>query len=97
MRWLIGIAALLVLVAVGWVAVFNAEPIVLHLGPTRTHTLPLAQALLVAFAAGAIVVGLVAGMQAGARSVRRWQARRRARHQTEKARAVAHARDLVWT
>ena len=97
MRWLIAIAALLVLVGVGWVAVFNAEPVVLHLGPVRTHTLPLAQALLVAFAAGALVVGLTAGMQAGARGLRRWQAARRAQRQSEQARAMAHARRLAWT
>lgn len=97
MRWLIGIAALLVLVGVGWVAVFNAEPVVVHLGPERTHTLPLAQALLATFAAGALVVGLLAGMQAGARGLRRWQAARRAARLSDQARAVAHARNLVWT
>jgi tetratricopeptide (TPR) repeat protein len=96
MRWLIGIAALLLLTAAGYVAALNPDPVAVRLAPDRQATWPLAGVLLGAFAAGAGVVGLGAAVHASARGVRGWRARRRARHTARRTRAVDLARERLW-
>ena len=95
-RWLIGLVALAVLLAAGLLAFLNPDPVVLHLTPGRTMSLPLAVALLSAFAIGAVLVGVVAGLRAGSTGWRRWRARRHARRDAQRTASTARARELVW-
>jgi len=63
-RWLTAIVAVLVVIAAGYLVFLNAAPVVVRLTPERTASAPLAVALLVAFAAGGVVVALVATARA---------------------------------
>ena len=94
MRWLL--VGALVVVAAGYVAFLNPDPIELHLTPERSATWPLAVALVAAFAAGCALVGSFAGVSAGARGWQRWRTGRRARRDARRAAAMARAQHLVW-
>ncbi len=95
-RWLVALVAAAVAIAAGYVAFLNPEPIAVHLTPARTVTTPLAVALLTAFAAGCLLVGLGAALRAGARGWRNWQRARRTRREARLAASTARARELVW-
>jgi thioredoxin-like negative regulator of GroEL len=95
-RWLLALVAALLLIGAGYLAFLNPEPVVVHLTPARRVTPSLAVALLVAFMAGAVLVGLGAAMRASARSWRSWRAARRSRRAIRHAASTARARDLVW-
>jgi tetratricopeptide (TPR) repeat protein len=91
------IVVLLVLLGGGYLAFLNPEPVVLRVTPARTVSLPVAGALLAAFAGGASLVALAAGMRAGARGWRAWRTRRRARREAQRAALTARVEQLVWT
>jgi predicted Zn-dependent protease len=93
-RWVV--AALLLVIAAGWVAFLNPDPVVLRFTPEGTTSVPLAGALLAAFGAGALLVGLVAGFNASARGWHGWRSRRRARREAKRAARAARAEQLVW-
>ena len=95
-RWVVAIAAALLVIGAGYVVFLNGEPTVVRLTPGRSMQAPLAGALLAAFAAGGTAVGLLAAGSAGVRGWREWRARRRARRHARRAEATARARDLLW-
>jgi len=97
MRWLIGIAAALVTLAGGYLVFLNPDPVTIHLAADRTVTAPLAKALLIAFGAGALVVGLLAAARGITSAWRTRSARRAERRAVENAAATTRARELVWT
>src|SRR5206468_10044992 len=84
-----------VVLGAAYFAFLNPDGVELHLTPRRTMSLPLAAALLGAFAAGGVLVGSFAGVRAGARGWRRWRTARRARREGRRAAAVARAQHLV--
>jgi lipopolysaccharide biosynthesis regulator YciM/uncharacterized integral membrane protein len=86
----------LLLIAAGYVAFLNPDPVVVRLTPGRTVTHPLAVALLVSFLVGASFVALAAGARAGARGWRSWRRERRERRAAQRAAVTAHVRELVW-
>jgi HemY protein len=96
-RWLTAIVAVLVVIAAGYLVFLNAAPVVVRLTPERTASAPLAVALLVAFAAGGVVVALVATARASARGLRQWRQRRRTRRESRRRESTARAQALVWT
>lgn len=96
LRWFFAVLVLAVAIAGGYLAFLNQEPVVVHVTPQQTTRVPLAGALLGAFAAGALLVGLVAGLRAGARRWRRWRTERHARREADRSASTARARDLVW-
>jgi uncharacterized protein HemY len=97
-RWLLAVLALALAIAAGYLAFLNQDqaPVTVRLAPGRSVTTPLATALLAAFAGGGLLVGLVAGVRAGARGWRRWRSARRARREAARAAVTAHAQELVW-
>ena len=95
-RWLVAIAAALIVIGAGYVVFLNSEPTVVRLTPGRSMRTPLAGALLGAFAAGGLLVGLLAAGSAGLRGWREWRVRRRARRDARRAELRARARDLLW-
>ena len=95
-RWLVAAVAALVAVLAGYLLFLNPEPVMVKLTPAWTVEAPLAGALLVAFAAGALLVGLAALARASARGLRSWRAGRHAARETKRAKAAAHAQQLVW-
>jgi tetratricopeptide (TPR) repeat protein len=95
-RWLVGVLALTLLLAAGYVVFLNPTPVTVRLTPERAVTAPLASVLLGAFAAGALAVGLAVGVRAGASGVRRWRAGRRARRDARREDQAVRARALVW-
>ena len=95
-RWLWLLVGALVVLGAAYFAFLNPDGVELHLTPGRTTSLPLAAALLGAFAAGGVLVGSFAGVRAGARGWRRWRTARRARREGRRAAAMAHAQHLVW-
>jgi predicted Zn-dependent protease len=96
-RWLIAIGVALLLIAGAYLAFWNQDPVVLHLGPDQTTSAPLASALLVAFAVGVGLMGLVMAARASTRGWRTWRGRRVARRQAHEVAATARARDLLHT
>jgi len=95
-RWLLGIAAAVLLIGAGYLLFLNPEPVAVRLTPGRTYEAPLAGALLSAFVAGALVVTIAASMRAGARGWRRWRGERRTRREAARAASTARAQHLVW-
>src|SRR5262245_22702363 len=90
------LVALVVLVAAGYLALLNPGDADVKLQPARPVNTPLAAALVVAFAAGAILVGAAATVAAGTRGWRHWRAQRHARRTGRGAAVVAHAAQLAW-
>src|SRR5262249_61734982 len=95
-RCVVASRALRVAVAGLSLALRSQAPVVVPVTPPQTTRVPLAGALLGAFAAGALLVGLVAGLRAGARRWRRWRTERHARREADRSASTARARDLVW-
>ncbi len=95
--WLAAIAAAAFAIVAGYLFVLNAVPVTVHLSPSTVTTVPLAGALVVAFAVGAIAVGLLAGAGAGRRRWHAWRLARQARREAKRREVTARARDLVWT
>ena len=95
-RWLVAAVAALVAVLAGYLLFLNPEPVTVRLTPEWTVDAPLAGALLVAFASGAVLVGLAAAARASARGWQSWRAGRQAARETKRAQAAAHAQELVW-
>jgi tetratricopeptide (TPR) repeat protein len=95
-RWLVAAMAALIAVLAGYLLFLNPEPVAVRLTPTWTVDAPLAGALLVAFASGAVLAGLAAAARASARGWRSWRAGRQAARETKRAQAAAHAQELVW-
>ncbi|TMB20670.1 MAG: tetratricopeptide repeat protein [Deltaproteobacteria bacterium] len=95
-RWLWALVGAVVVLGAGYFAFLNPDGVELHLTPARTANLPLAAALLGAFAAGGALVGSFAGVRAGARGWRRWRTAQRARREARRAAVVARAQHLVW-
>ena len=91
-----GVIAAVLLIGAGYVVFLNPEPVAIQVAPGRNVSPPLAGALLTAFGAGALLVGLAAGARAGARGWRRWHAGRVARREAEQAARTARAQHLVW-
>jgi HemY protein len=97
MRLLIAVLVVVAGALVGYVAWLNGAPITLRLGPGRTLEMPLAAALLAAFAIGAALVGLMALVGALRRAWHRMRERRRARKVAKREAQTARARELAWT
>jgi predicted Zn-dependent protease len=97
MRWLIAVGVALLTIAGAYLAFWNQDPVVIRLGPEQTTSAPLAGVLLTAFAAGAVLVGLVTTARAGMRGWRTLRRRRVARRQAREAEATTRARDLLRT
>jgi tetratricopeptide (TPR) repeat protein len=95
-RWLVAVLAALLLIGAGYVMFLNPDRVVIRLTPSRTMKPPLAGALLTAFAVGAAVVGLAAGVRAGTRGVRSWRAERRRRREARRTQATTRAQELLW-
>jgi tetratricopeptide (TPR) repeat protein len=95
--WLVATLAAGLAVAAGWLYLLNATPVVLTWGPDRTLTLPLGAVVLAAFAAGMLLVGLVALAGALARRWRGLRARRQARRAARHEATTVRAQELVWT
>jgi tetratricopeptide (TPR) repeat protein len=95
-RWVVAVLAALLLIAAGYVMFLNPERVVVHLSPGRVTQPPLAGALLTAFAAGAVLVGLAVAVRASSRGVRAWRTERHARRERDRARTTARAQELVW-
>jgi len=95
-RWLLALVAAVLTIAAGYLAFLNPGPVVVHLSPTRTVSPSLAAALLVSFGAGALLIGIVSALGAGARGWRSWRAARRARREDRWAASTTRARDLLW-
>src|SRR6185369_15573113 len=72
------------------------ESVTVRLTPAWTVDAPLAGALLVAFATGALLVGFIAAARASARGWRTWRTARRTAREAKRAQATAHAQRLVW-
>src|SRR5262252_4430596 len=96
-RWLIAIGVALLLIAGAYLAFWNQDPVVIHLGPDQTTAAPLAGALLTAFAVGVALMSLVMAARASRRGWRAWRGRRVARRQAHELAATARARDLLHT
>ncbi len=95
-RWLVAAVAALIAVLAGYLLFLNPESVSVRLTPAWTVDAPLAGALLVAFAAGALLAGFVAAARASARGWRTWRAGRRSAREAKRAQATAHAQQLVW-
>ncbi len=95
--WLTAIAAALVAIAGGYLYLTNATPVVVHLTPSSTATVPLAGALLVAFVFGGVSVGALAVAGATRRRWQGWRLRRRQAREARRQATTARARELVWT
>jgi len=65
-RWLWALLGAMAVLGAAYFAFLNPDAVDLHLTPSRTTSLPLAVALLGAFAAGGALVGSFAGVRAGA-------------------------------
>lgn len=96
MRWLVAVVTALVAVLAGYLLFLNPERVAIRLTPAWTVEAPLAGALLVAFAAGALLVGIAAAARASARGWRSWRDARRSAREARRAQATAHAQELVW-
>lgn len=95
--WLSAIVAALVAIAGGYLYLTNATPVVVHLTPNSSATVPLAGALLVAFVFGGFTVGTVAAAGWLRRRWNAWRGRRHAQREARKQATTARARELVWT
>jgi tetratricopeptide (TPR) repeat protein len=95
-RWLVAVLAALLLIGAGYVMFLNPDRVLIRLTPSRAMNPPLAGALLTAFAAGAAVVALAAGVRAGTRGVRSWRADRRRRREDRRVQATTRAQELLW-
>jgi tetratricopeptide (TPR) repeat protein len=96
-RWLVAFSlAALLTVAAGYLILLNSQPVTVQHLPGHSITAPLATVLLAAFAAGAILVALIASLRAIVRGWRAWQRRRHGRREARHAAATARAQDLVW-
>jgi tetratricopeptide (TPR) repeat protein len=95
--WISAIVAALVAIAGGYLYLTNATPVVVHLTPQSSATVPLAGALLVAFVFGGFTVGTVAAAGWMRRRWRAWQQRRHAGREARREATTARARELVWT
>jgi tetratricopeptide (TPR) repeat protein len=96
-RWLVAFSlAALLTVAAGYLILLNSTPVTVQHFPGHSITAPLAAVILVAFAAGGVLVGLIASMRALTRGWRGWKVRRHARRQARHAAATARAQDLAW-
>src|SRR5439155_25394583 len=94
-RWLWLLVGALVVLGAAYFAFLNPDGVELHLTPGRTTSLPLAAALLGAFAAGGVLVGSFAGVRAGARGWRRWRPARPAGRRGPLAGATVRLHALV--
>jgi tetratricopeptide (TPR) repeat protein len=95
-RWLVALVVALLAILAGYFAFLNPDPVVVHLSPERTMTWPLAAVLLASFAAGGLLVGLMASARAARRAWGRWRAVQRNRRAARQAAATARAQELVW-
>jgi len=94
-RWLgWGLLAACV-VASGYLAALNPDPIDLVVAPGRTRSVPLAVVLTGAVATGALGVGAVSGLAGLRRALASRQARRDARRRARQLQRTERARDLV--
>jgi tetratricopeptide (TPR) repeat protein len=64
---------------VAYLSWLNPTAVALNFSPTRTITAPLAVLIVFAFAAGALLIGIMAAIQAGRRAVTAWRYGRRQR------------------
>ena len=95
-RWLAWGCFAAGVLAAGYVAALNPDPIVLRVAPSRTLALPLGVVVSAAFAAGALGMGAVALLGLLRRSLEQTRRRRQARRAARRDRRAAHARELVW-
>src|SRR5437667_12649512 len=93
-RWLWLLVGALVVLGAAYFAFLNPDGVELHLTPGRTMSLPLAAALLGAFAAGGVLLGSFAGAAAGGRGWPGWRPARPAPRGGRRAAAVARAQRL---
>jgi tetratricopeptide (TPR) repeat protein len=96
MRWLYALVAASLVIAGGWVAFLNPGDVEVRLAPGQTTTAPLAGALLAAFAAGGLLVGLTTAVRASARGWQAWREQRRVRRERRRAESLGRGRDLLW-
>jgi tetratricopeptide (TPR) repeat protein len=97
-RWLLAVLAALVVIAAGYLVFVNGEPdVAVRWAPDRIVRAPLGLALLAAFVAGGLVVGLVAGINASGRAWTRWREARTARRAAARAAVTSRAERLVWS
>lgn len=96
MRLLVAVLVVLAGAFVGWIAWLNGSTVTVRLWSDHAVQMPLAAALLAAFGAGVVVVGLLALLGAIRRAWGRMRERRRARKAAKHAAQTARARELAW-
>lgn len=93
---LIGLCAVILALAAGYMLHLNADPVTVHLAPNQHHTVPLSVALIAAIALGATVVMLLTFLGSLGRRWKTSQQRRAERRAARRNAATSRARQLVW-